>query len=55
MLIVGVSWVLFWALVQVFTVKVLTAALTTGIVFILLGLILGEVGTHSAWPWRRTP
>lgn len=55
MIVVGISWVLFWTLVKVFTIDVLTAALTTGIILILLGLLLGEVGTHAAWSWRKNP
>lgn len=42
MIIVGVSWILFWALVKVFSVEVTLAAIVTGVVFILLGLVLGE-------------
>lgn len=42
MIVVGVSWVLFWALADVFKVEVLLAALVTGVVFVLLGLVLGE-------------
>lgn len=52
MLIVGVSWVLFWLLVKIFEVSLLDSALVTGVAFILLGLVLGEVGTYK-WPWRH--
>lgn len=42
MIIVGVSWVLFWALVEAFKLEIVTAAIVTGVAFILLGLVLGE-------------
>lgn len=42
MLLVGTSWIVFWLLASVFKVELLLAALVTGIIFILLGLILGE-------------
>jgi hypothetical protein len=42
MIVAGVSWVLFWTLVRVFQVELAVAALVTGLVFILLGLLLGE-------------
>lgn len=42
MIVVGVSWILYWALVDAFNLEALQAALMTGIVFILLGLVLGE-------------
>lgn len=42
MIEVGVSWILFWALVKVFSIEVTMAAVVTGVVFILLGLLLGE-------------
>jgi len=48
MVAIGVSWVLFWALVRVFTIEVTLAAIVTGVVFILLGLLLGER------PWTRS-
>lgn len=47
MIVVGVSWILYWALVDAFNLDSLKAALITGIVFILLGLVLGER------PWNR--
>jgi hypothetical protein len=42
MILVGASWVLFWFLVKIFSVELLTATLVTGVAFILLGLVLGE-------------
>lgn len=38
MILVGISWVLYWALIDVFGINALKAALVTGIVFVLLGL-----------------
>lgn len=42
MIAIGISWILFWALIKVFTIELTLAAIVTGIVFILLGLLLGE-------------
>lgn len=42
MIAIGLSWVLFWGLVDVFNVEILNAALATGIVFVALGLLMGE-------------
>lgn len=47
MVIVGVSWLVFWLLVDVFSVESLKAALATGLIFVLAGLVLGER------PWNR--
>lgn len=38
MIIVGISWLFYWALIDVFKVETLQAALFTGIVFILVAL-----------------
>lgn len=43
MLIVGISWLVFWLLADVFTVEVLKAALATGLIFVILGLLVGEL------------
>lgn len=51
MLVCGISFILFWGLVQAFKVELLTAALVTGIIMILLGLLLGEA--NAGWPWKR--
>lgn len=40
MLVVGISWLLFWLLINVFNVVVDKAALITAIIFILAGLLL---------------
>jgi hypothetical protein len=45
MLFIGLSWILFWVLVKVFTVDFLLAAVATGIVFVALGLIRGDFPT----------
>lgn len=47
MVTIGISWVLYWALVDVFNIESLKAALATGIIFVLVGLLLGER------PWNR--
>lgn len=49
MIITGVAFVLFWALVEVFKVTLPLAAIVVGVAFILLGLVLGE-----RLPTRRT-
>lgn len=43
MLIVGLSWLVFWLLADVFTVELLKAALATGLIFVILGLLVGEL------------
>lgn len=47
MILIGLSWLIFWLLVEVFTVAVIKAALVTALVFIILGLLNGER------PWER--
>lgn len=47
MIVVGVAFVVFWALLSVFSIPVAVAAATTGVAFILFGLVLGER------PWNR--
>lgn len=50
MLLIGVSWLLFWLLITVFLIEVVKAALVTAIVFIVLGLLL------EGWPeLKRRP
>lgn len=39
MLIVGLSWLVFWLLINVFSVALDKAALVTAIIFIVLGLV----------------
>lgn len=43
MLIVGLSWFVFWLLVDVFTLTVLKASLVVAIIFVVLGVLVGEV------------
>lgn len=43
MVVTGIAFVLFWALVKVFTIELTLAAIVTGVVFILLGLLLEGV------------
>lgn len=42
MIVVGAAFILFWLLVAVFHVVLTTAALVTGVAFVLVGLVLGE-------------
>lgn len=42
MIAIGLAFVLFWALPTVLHVELLMSAIVTGIVFIALGLLLGE-------------
>lgn len=47
MVVIGISWILYWALIDVLAVAPLKSAIITGVVFVLLGLVLGER------PWVR--
>lgn len=49
MLVVGLSWIVFWLLTSVFSVEVLKAALATGIIFVVLGLLVGESATFKKY------
>lgn len=40
MLIVGLSWFVFWLLINVFTMAIDKAALVTALIFIILGVVL---------------
>ncbi len=48
MVLVGLSWLTFWLLLDVFTVEITKAALVTAIIFIILGLLLdyGDLGSR---------
>lgn len=46
-ILVGASWLFYWALVDVFDIESLKASLVTGVVFVLVGLILGGVPNFS--------
>lgn len=50
MLASGLSFLVFWLLFSVFTVTLAHAALATAIIFIVLGLVLGEYK-----PWINRP
>jgi hypothetical protein len=39
MIIVGASWLFYWLMVDTFEVEAMKAALVTGFVFILVGLL----------------
>lgn len=47
MVLVGLSFLVYWLLQEVFTVAPLKAALVTGLIFVILGLLVGER------PWDR--
>jgi len=49
MVLVGLSWLTFWMLIDVFDVELVKSALVTAIIFIILGLLLdygGDLGTR---------
>ncbi len=50
MLLVGVSWLVFWLLIDVFTVAIIKAALVTAIIFLILGVLAGE---HPWTSWNK--
>jgi len=50
MVLIGISWLVFWLLVEVFTVTLMHAALATALIFIVLGLLVEGVP-----PWERRP
>lgn len=47
MVLIGISWLLFWLLVVVFALEAVKAALVVAIIFILAGLVMGER------PWNK--
>lgn len=49
MLIVGISWLVYWLMIDVFSVETIKAALVTGIVFVLLGLLVEGMPS-----WKRS-
>lgn len=49
MVLVGLSWLVAWLLVQVFNVELVKAILTTGIIFLIVGLL------YDYKPWVRKP
>lgn len=42
MVLIGLSWIVWWMLVKVFVVELLKAALVVGLLYIIVGLLLGE-------------
>jgi F0F1-type ATP synthase assembly protein I len=42
MLLIGISYLLLWLLIQVFNLALVKAVLVVAIIFILLGLVAGE-------------
>lgn len=42
MVVIGLSWLVFWLLIDVFNVETLKAALATGLMFVILGLLIGN-------------
>lgn len=48
MLIIGLSWLVFWLLQDVFNIEEVKSALVTAIIFIVLGLI-----TEGVPNWKR--
>lgn len=42
MVIVGLSWLVYWVLADVFKVEALPAALATALLFIIIGFLVGE-------------
>jgi hypothetical protein len=42
MVLIGLSWLVYWLLVDVFTVESLHAALATALIFIIVGILTGE-------------
>ncbi len=47
MIVTGIAFIVFWALVKVLNIDILMAAVVVGVAFILLGLLMGER------PWVR--
>lgn len=47
MVVVGCSWVLYWLLVDTFNLDSLKAALVTGVVFIIAGLLVEGLPTFK--------
>lgn len=43
MVVIGLAWIVFWALLEVFAIAVIKAALVTGIIFVVAGLLLEGV------------
>lgn len=48
MLVIGVSWVVFWLLQDVFNVEEVKSALVTALIFVIVGLL-----TEGFPNWKR--
>lgn len=48
-ILIGVSWLFYWALIDIFNINDLKAALVTAVVFIIVGLL------YDYRPWVRKP
>jgi len=53
MLIIGLAFLVDWLLQQVFTLTDIKAVLVTAIIFIVLGVLVGDFGTVKN-PFNRT-
>lgn len=51
MFLIGVSWLVFWLLVDTFDVESLKAALATGLIFLVLGIFLD----YRSGYWTNRP
>lgn len=49
MVLIGLSWLVTWLQVQVFGVDLVKALLITALIFIIVGVLVGER------PWERRP
>lgn len=43
MTLIGLSWIVFWMIIQVFAVELIKAALIVGIIFLVLGLLIDGI------------
>jgi hypothetical protein len=53
MLLIGLSFLLYWLLLSVFTVELIKATLIMAIVLILLGLVVEGAPSFKQFPWKR--
>lgn len=49
MVLIGLSWLVCWLLVQVFTLELLKAILITGLLFFIIGLVF----EHPWTTWHK--
>jgi len=50
MLLIGLSWLVDWLLISVFNVELVKAALVTGLIFLVLGLLTEGVPNFHKRP-----